>query len=67
LYRPLKRYRNERVTIEIFRALYASKTGHTRIVKRRPAHDMPRVYTPGDPVWPVVIAGDFPEYWKPPI
>ena len=26
-----------------------------------------RAYTPGDPVWPVMIAGDIPVYWKPPI
>ena len=26
-----------------------------------------RAYTPGDAVWPVMIAGDIPDYWKPPI
>ena len=26
-----------------------------------------RAYTPGDAAWPVMIAGDIPDYWKPPI
>ena len=26
-----------------------------------------RAYTPSDLVWPVMIAGDIPVYWKPPI